>query len=554
LSSRADRLRQESPATILALKDALGLARTPQEFGALGNGNDDTAAFQAAIDWVVSVAVAAGRTYGLPHIKVPGGWYKLSDTLTMFPWVHFVADGPVYLDFTGIATSKPGVVCNNLTSIAQDATKFPANHAPFLNGGRGGFTIRGPGKATSTAPALKLGNFVSGGKAFRDARISNVVVTGWNVAQEFGKFDTYLFHAENCRFEDNNTQIKTSSGTSTNSGERMEWVHCTFAQSTVVLDHDVDAFDAFLYGCSFDFNGTVVKFGANSRYCAVSFPGGCHMEGITSYVVDGSPIPTGGASPNVTVVLSDGILLPSGASGDASVNSPSRTLFTGRFSLSLDRLKVRYVTRPYLEDGCPVAASVDLVSASGRFPSPYAGMFNVACIANPDADFQADADGTSGDVLAHWERVTITGTVSRDLFTTGGKKVLRLVGSTGADGSAIHFRSKRKITARGGDRFMVNLCANAGAATGAVNTFAWVEFFDDADVSLGNQPTFSTYSLRTALDDTTVPNYSSGNSRWMDTHAWLAVAPPNAAYGKMRFAIANFDGTAYVSRARMWRV
>ncbi|MNM85768.1 hypothetical protein D3C81_979030 [compost metagenome] len=100
---------------------------------------------------------------------------------------------------------------------------------------------------------------------------------------------------------------------------------------------------------------------------------------------------------------------------------------------------------------------------------------------------------------------------------------------------------------------MVNMCVNAAGATGAVNAIAQVEYFNDADESLGLFPSFGTYSVRDAINDPLLPNYALGANRWLDTHGYRAVAPLNTAYGKMRFAVATFDGTVYVSRARVWR-
>ena len=524
-----------------------------QWFGAKMDGTDDTAGVQAAINYVIARATAMGRPYGLPRVEIPGGRCVLTNSITSFPWVSLVALGPVVLDFSGLAANLPGIVCSNNTAIAQDALKFPADHAPFLNGQGGAIALLGPGVGTSTAAALRLGNFAAGGKAFRDARIANVVVNGWGIAQEFGQYDTYLFHADNCRFEGNGTAIKTQSGTNTNSGERMEWVNCTFANHDKVIDHNIDGFDVNMVGCSFDFNGDIVKLGANSRFCAFRLVAP-YIESLDGYVVNGAALVGTSNANQLSVFVTDAILLPRNRNGSASVNSPSRTLFTGAFALSLRNLKLRNETRPYVEDGNVVDPTVTLIDWRGYHPAQYAGAVQLQNVANQDYDFQRDASGTAGASLSAWDIVagSLVAVVS-DLSTVGAKKVLRLIGTSGSTSSTVTLRSHNKIPARAGDVFYTNLCLNGNLATGNIGTQAWIEFFDDADVSLGTFPSYARYMFRDAMNDATVPNYATGGDRWMDTHAWRSVAPKNTAYGKMRWAVDTFDGTLYVSKARMWR-
>ena len=515
---------------------------------------DVTVAFQAAINHVISLATTLNKTYGLPSIDIPGGRYKLTDSLNIFPWVTIVSRGSVVLDFSGIAISKPGFICSNMTPISQDSLKHPANHAPFLNGHGGAITVLGPGKSASTSAALKLGNFAPGGQPFRDVRVSNLVVTGWGYAQEFGAYDTYLFHAESCRFEDNRICIKTKTGTGSNSGERMTWHACTFASADTVIDHNSSGFDVNFIDCSFDFNGDIVKFGRDSSYCAVRMSQ-CYFEAFGGYIVNGNAL-IGLASANqVSVTVSDPIVLPRDRTGDASLNSPSRKIFTGAFSLSLKNVKLRHEKRPYLEDGCIIAPTVVVVEANGYHPVPWSGPLRLGTVVNADFDFQKEAVGTNADVLTAWEQVTgsITTIATRDIYDFLGKKVLRLVSNSGTNTSNVAFRSKGKIPARAGDVFWTNLCLNASRATGNIGTQAWMEFFDDNDISLGVYPSFARYIFRDALNDKSLPNYASGNVRWMDTGAFRCVAPENTVYGKMKFMLDGFNGTVYFSRARCWR-
>lgn len=512
---------------------------------------DDAPALQAAINAVISIATAKGSTYGLPSVVVYGGRYKLNSSITTFPWIEIRSEGSVLFDFTGLANGQPGFVCNNMTSINQDSLKFPANHSPWLNGANGTISILGQGVGTSTSSALKMGNFASGGKPFRDTRIRNIVVTGWGCAQEFGANDTYLFHADNCRFELNTISVKTQSGVNNNSFERMEWISCTFAGCDTVLSHNIDSFDAVFADCSFDFVGDVITFGASSTYCSVRLSR-CYFEALGGYIVNGSGLSGTAAANQVSVTCHDALILPRDRAGGKSVNSPSRKLFTGPFSLSFDNFKIRYETRAYIEDGVLIDAGTTVVSCRGRHVSTRIGMSSIDKVCVKDYDFQKDADGTLGSALSAWDLVSYNSSSSA-LATISGKKALRVIGSSGGNTSNATFRSKEKIPAKAGDVFYVNTCVYANGCTGNITIQAWMEFFDDADTSLGQFPSSANYSFSQALADSTLPNYASAGDRWMDTDGFRAVAPKNTAYGKMRFTVISFDGTLYVSRARAWK-
>ena len=162
------------------------------------------------------------------------------------------------------------------------ASSWPANHSPFLDGTGGTIAILGVGKATSTGHAIRMGNFAPGGQQCRDMRLMHVVATGWAVAQSFGSHNTYLSHTDNCRFEGNGTAILTSA-TNSNSGERMEWVNCTFAGADVVASHECEGFDLNFIDCSFDFNGNIIKYSAASVFTETRMSN-CYFEAFDGYI------------------------------------------------------------------------------------------------------------------------------------------------------------------------------------------------------------------------------------------------------------------------------
>ncbi|WP_458372998.1 hypothetical protein [Pseudomonas laurylsulfatiphila] len=505
-------------------------------------------ALQAAIAKVEAIAVAAGRTHGLPAIEVPGGLYRMGAAVTTRPWIKIVARGSVTFDWTSVPASN-GFIINNEITIAADQLKHPGNHSPCLNGNDGTISLLGAGRAISTGSALLIGNSVAGFEACRDTRISSIVVTGWDNAQKFNLRDTYLFHADNSRFENNNKNINVPAGTNTNSGERMQYYCCTFALADHQLYQDNVTFDFTFIGCSFDYFGRLVTYGANAGYCCARFitP---HIEAFDSYLVDAlSPID------QVDVFFTDYVVLPRRWTDASVVNSPSRRLFntSDKVSISINGEKIRYEKRPYLEDSYTFSDATRISGYTGYHFNPQMGIPSAANIINRDYDFQIDADGTLGSVLTAWDRIAGFTSVSTNQITSvSGKKVLQLVGTDPA-ASAITFRSKDNIPARAGEQFLCNACVQANGVTGNINVLAGVEFFDVAGVSLGSFPAFRQYSFKDALADTTLPNYASGGVRYMDTTAFKAIAPKNTAYARARLTLTAFNGAVNVSRARCWK-
>lgn len=505
-------------------------------------------ALQAAIAEAVSIAVAANRTWGLPEIEVPGGLYPMGAAVTTHPWIKIVACGSVTFDWSTVPASN-GFIINNQVTIPDALLKHPGNHSPCLNGNEGTITLQGVGKATSTGSALLIGNASAGFQPCRDTRLSCLVVTGWDNAQKFNLRDTYLFSAANCRFENNNKNINVPTGTNTNSGERMEYISCTFALADHQLYQDNVTFDFTFISCSFDFSGNHVTYGSSAAYCSARFTT-CYFEAWDGYLVDAlTPIE------QVAVFYTDCVFLPRRWKDAAIVNSPSRRLIntSDKVSVSVNGEKIRYETRPYLEDSYSITAATRLESYSGYHFNPQMGLPSAANIINRDYDFQIDADGTLGNALTAWDRLAgFTAVTTNQIATVSGKKVLQLVG-TDAVTAAITFRGKDNIPAKPGEQFLCTACIQANGVTGNINVLMGVEFFDIAGVSLGTFPTFRQYVFSEALADTTVPNFASGGIRYMDTTGFKAIAPKNTAFAKARFTLTAFSGTVNVSRARAWK-
>lgn len=508
-------------------------------------------AFQSAHDYVKALAESRGNVCGIPQIEVPGGVYRLGGQLNWTPWVILKSVGSCLLDFSSADNASNGIVCNNDTTLEWDPVlKFAGSNSPWLDGGGGTIAILGPGKESSTGVGLKIGNFQPGLKAYRTSELRNVWLGQWGTGMQIGNYDTYLARCAGIVFENNSTNLSTASGTSSNSGERMEFEHCTFGPSNTHVRHDIDAFDVTFDRCSFDFSNTVLSLGVNSRYSRINIRDS-HLEAM-GVVVDG----TEKIINNRLVVYLDGnTVLPRGRSGETGVNSPSKVLFKGMFYLVLGFNDMRFETRPYLEDSAPIDPSVSVIDYGRTMGQGYQSHLSNGQVMNSDFDFQADGVGTLETALTHWTRLSVANVSSTaSIADVSGKKVLQIIGTSGSNTSSKAFESKQGIPCSAGDVLGANLSLQAPGATGLITVQAWVAFYDDAGKMIDEGPDGRNYRFSEALADSRVPNFAEGDTRYMATLAYRVSAPAGTCVARLRWAVLSFDGTVNVSRARMFKI
>lgn len=509
-----------------------------------------SAALQKAIQAVVDIAVSTGRPYGLPCVEIDAGRYRLDSEIVTHPWVKIKSNGSVLLDFSYTAdTTTNGFVIQNEYVWTYPYIGLESHMSPCLNGTDGLIEIRGPGHdGVSTGKGLLVGNSVEGYSPCRDVNVKNVNVTGWGTGLRFTLCDVYLSCVENSSICNNDINVAFPAGIINNSGERHSFVNCTFAGSPYCFSHAGGRYEIYCANCSFDFNGDIVRLWPTASWAQYKFVG-CYFEAWDGYLVNGSTTDI-----QCHTEFSDCTFFPTWwrVHDGTVIPSASRKFINGSFNLSvvMRGQKIIYNNRPYLEDSYLLGNTENLTELTFWADNPWPCVPESRGIVNRDYDFQIDAVGTQGNALTAWNRVERFENIStNEIAVVDGKKVLKIVGTSTS--SVIVFSSKNSIPCKAGERFACNLALKV-VASGTVIASAGVEFFDAAGVSLGAFPSYQRYDFSAALADTSLPNYASGSNRWMDTVAFVAVAPKNAVSGKMRFAVENFLGTVNISRARMW--
>ncbi|MFS2224581.1 hypothetical protein [Pantoea sp. B65] len=299
---------------------------------------DKSIVLQRAIDLVSKKALASGKTYELPIIRVRAGRYLMMNSVHLPPYIQIQSQGSVTFDFSNAHENVDGFIINSESSLKIDALKMPGNNAPCLNGVNGAISILGVGRKNSQASALIIGNNKRSDTPCREVKFSNLVVTGWNKANEYRTIDVYLTNFRDCRLENNAYNLYVS-GKTDNSGEKMSYENCVLGGSgNENIYIDADAFDFNFINCSFDFSRhDILTFDKNSGYQCVRFIG-CHFEQWDGYVVNCK-----NALNNISVIMSNVIFLPRSNIKDI-INSPSRSLFklNSGVSMHLSGFEIRH--------------------------------------------------------------------------------------------------------------------------------------------------------------------------------------------------------------------
>jgi hypothetical protein len=536
------------------LRDSVSL----RDFGAVGGAGlvDDTTALNVAIAVIQAMAAAQNSTYPLPAIDIPGGRYKLTGTINTYPWVKFRAVGSVVFDFSTLDPSMNGIVCRNEQTVIPEGLMKWGTNSPFLDGSGGSIMIQGPGKVASQGWAIVTGNTTLASGPVRDTGGCNVIVTGWRGALRIDPINCYLQKWKSCRFEQNREDcvyVSPASGNQTNSGERMLFEDVVFSGANNAVYHNCDGFDYQFVSCSFDYNGTPIKFGPNGRYSTVRLIGG-HTEAFDGLFIDA----TASGQYVAAVLAGHDVLATPWTSGLPC--SPSRTLIDGNpanpLRLSVDGLTMPFLVRPYVPDSAIVGDGVDIYSCGGVIFQSFYAPFSRTKSLGRDYDFSLDAVGTLATAMTAWfvdttAFIQVSVPVADVQAAPGmaaGMQALHLNG-TDAVNSQITIGTKALSPCSPGEPLYPGCDFYGGAATGVLNVRPFLRFYDAAGNLLSDSNTWFTYSMSAAYADAAVPTHGS-QAQWFPTNYTVAFAPKKAAFFRTYVKVSAFSGDIYLRNVR----
>ena len=514
-------------------------------------------AIQGAVDYVYNIAFNAQRINTLPPVIVPGALYTMRKQVKTWPWVKIQSIGPTTFDYSTASANVSAFWIQNKVTWTQGEPNVSVSGAlsPCIDGSRGVIYLRGQGFDTSTAAAFKVGNDVDGFDPSRDIQICNVFCNRWMVAADFNGFDTFLCTFRSCRLEFNKYNIRLPLAPYDNSGERVQFENCTLAGSTAAIFCRGPAFDLHFIGCSFDFNVDILLVDGGT-YCSFNFTN-VHFEGW-----DGAIINCKTAASWVFANLTNCTILPTTYLDKTNLcaNGSGRPLFitigTGTpgngIQINVTNPRIGIVAKCYSEQPF-ISTGSGSVNVTGEtiYERNFAG--NAQTQGIRDWQFQTDADGTLASALSLWtvDNTNLIDSPSSKITTVSGKKVLQMTASGSDTTSYFRLTSKDRTPVQPGQYVFVWCSASLSGTTGAVNLQPNVAFYD----SLGNQmpiPTlFASYGMRTAFNDTTFPNFSQGDARYMATEPGVYRAPPGAAFVAFRSMFTVFGGVLNISRASL---
>lgn len=261
-------------------------------------------ALQKIINLIVSIAVNTKSFADLPTIIVKKGKYTMTTTVKHAPFISIKARGNVTFSFAG-----SDLIGFNVTNVwdglkNNDSTFQASSGAYFLDGSGGMINIIGIGTDTSTQAGVQMGNSTTGYPNFREAKIRNILVSGFIAGTRWKSVDTYLCTVYDSRFERNRHGLLVDDTTARNSGEKSTFFKCVFGDcSDNTINHNASGMNFDFISCSFDFTPAhIVAFRASGAYSDLTFIGG-HIEAFGgSLVYQNAQI--AGAGPNR--VLFDG--------------------------------------------------------------------------------------------------------------------------------------------------------------------------------------------------------------------------------------------------------
>jgi hypothetical protein len=262
-----------------------------KQFGAYGDGtHDDTVFIQNAIDYIDNHAKTYGRSMNDSMLIIPGGRYKLTETLELKTSVRLRTYGLASFEYYGEDTAI--WVMNDWTEAPDD--RFTARE--WMSGA----LIDGVGliiknmNATDSKNATDRGSTVGLEVGVRTATssvalncvctysIKNLRIENFKVGLKINPIYTYICDYDNMNIQRCNTcvQFGTTGQTVNNGTEKLSFTNCFICDSDVGFLWNVAPVHVDIYNSSLDYlNAMLVSASDFSNPTNIVIFGG-HIEGV----------------------------------------------------------------------------------------------------------------------------------------------------------------------------------------------------------------------------------------------------------------------------------
>lgn len=321
--------------------------------------------WQTAIDIIHTAAMAQLSIYDLPYIRVQGGTYLLSGTVTTPPYIStvFTKDTKLVADALVDGTHEGAIViyCNDATNLYNNSRSSSFPKTIMCSAGK--IKLVRAGTRATTNP---IGLYTKGATSTAHAinmRISDLEISGAFLAGHGNTSTrTWLMRFDNCQF--NGFYGIAYYGTNTDSGERITYNNCVISggyndATTKAIYMETSGINLHFLSCSIDFTGgDIIYLTAAATWCTIAFEDS-HIENWNGYLVNAE------AASNVAryIVFRATNMLPNGTLGYAQ--SLSRKLLKGSSCKVLfDDCFVSWTVYPYdsydsiLETGSTITVRV----------------------------------------------------------------------------------------------------------------------------------------------------------------------------------------------------
>ena len=311
-------------------------------------GMDVQPYWQTAIDIIHTAAMTQLSIYDLPYVRIQGGNYLLSGTVTTPPYIStvFTKDTKLVADALVDGTHEAAIViyCNDATNLYNNSrsSSFPKT----ISCSAGKIKLVRAGTRATTNP---IGLYTKGATSTAHAinmRISDLEVSGAFLAGHGNTSTrTWLMRFDNCQF--NGFYGIAYYGTNTDSGERITYSNCVISggyndATTKAIYMETSGINIHLLSCSIDFTGgDIIYLTASAKWCNIEVEDS-HIENWNGYLVNAES--TSDVARFVTFRGTN--LLPTGTLGYAQ--SLSRKLLKGAACKVLfDDCFVSWTVYPY---------------------------------------------------------------------------------------------------------------------------------------------------------------------------------------------------------------